>query len=79
MSGSWVTTDQPTYQMEVRACDACGAMISGMAFETELSGRVLCGPECEELEERVNRLRTRYATDVDVFSSIERSVSSLRD
>ena len=78
MSGSWVTIDRPAYEMEIRACDACGAMIARKAYKSA-SGRLLCGAECEELEDRVKRLRSQYASGVDGFASLERSVSSSRD
>ena len=76
MNGSWVTTHRPAYETEIRSCEACGAMIADTAFVSNPAGRILCGPQCEELEERVSRLRSLYSTDADAFASLEASISN---
>jgi hypothetical protein len=46
-------------------------MIAATAFVSSPAGRILCGPQCEDLEERVSRLRSLYSGDADTFASLE--------
>lgn len=71
MSGDWVTLDRPLYETEILACSACGAMVAGRGWWTASpEGRLLCGPECEQLEVRVSELRERYRSDGRQFASL---------
>ena len=71
MSGDWITLDRPLYETEIQACSACGAMVAGRGWRTGPPGeRLLCAPECEQLEARVAELRDRYRSDGGQFASM---------
>lgn len=71
MSGNWVTLGRPLYETEILACSACGAMVAGRGWRTGApEERLLCGPECEQLEARVAELRDSYRSDERQFASL---------